>query len=371
MLERKERFKAINDIIDEIREKNTILSRTENPDIRSKLLNEISDNENNLYKLMDSYDERDNSSQYAFINAIQACAGVKRSTEIEQPIIKYLSEKRIADGEILITPDIQTDVKSLRRRGINLEDYVNIEPVYSLEGIRTYEIGEVKPLEIVESLGLIPEISKESLVNVKFNIKKSAGRFSVPNEVLADNGKVVLKWLKKILSEKTRVTRNKAIIDKANEITNGKEIQVTTEKELKNIFNKILDTSYTSNTIVITNQGGYDFLDGLRDAIGNNLALKVENQKPLLFGLYPVIRVPDSILPNDTATGAYPILCGDFEAAITLFDRERLAIDMSGEAGSSFIKFKTEIRVKDYFDVQAVDTNAIIKAVVPVGGSGN
>lgn len=348
-----------------------MLKRAENPDIRSKLLNEISDNENNLFKLMDCYDERDNSTQYAFINAIQAYAGVKRSTEIEQPIIGYLSEKRIEDGEILITPDIQTEIKSLRRNRINLEDYVNIEPVYRLTGLRVFEIGEHVPFEIVDSLEIIPEVSKDNLKNVKFNIKKRAGRFSVPNEVLSDNGKTVLNWLKKMLSDKTRVTRNKAIIDKANEITNGKEIQVTTEKELKNIFNKILDTSYISNAIVITNQGGYDFLDGLRDAVGNNMALKVENQKPLLFGLYPVIRVPDSILPNDTATGAYPILCGDFEAAITLFDRERLAIDISGEAGTSFVNYKTEIRVRDYFDVQAVDANAIIKVVVPVGGSGN
>ena len=52
---------------------------------------------------------------------------------------------------------------------------------------------------------------------------------------------------------------------------------------------------------------------------------------------------------------------GDLKEAITLFDREKISIELSTEAGDLWAKDQTGIKVRDRFDVQAFDEEAVIK----------
>lgn len=60
----------------------------------------------------------------------------------------------------------------------------------------------------------------------------------------------------------------------------------------------------------------------------------------------------------------YPIYMGDMKEAITLFDREKITVELSTEAGDLWAKDLTGIKVRDRFDVQAFDTEAIVKGEI-------
>ena len=66
-----------------------------------------------------------------------------------------------------------------------------------------------------------------------------------------------------------------------------------------------------------------------------------------------------------TVTGyKHPVFCGDLKEAITLFDRNVLTIDMNDKAAGLWEKDMTGIKVRDRFDVQAVDEDAVIKGEI-------
>ena len=91
----------------------------------------------------------------------------------------------------------------------------------------------------------------------------------------------------------------------------------------------------------------------------------------MLFGVYPVMKVSNKVLKNAEVSGGsgvtaykYPIYMGDMKEAITLFDREKITVELSTEAGDLWAKDLTGIKVRDRFDVQAFDTEAIVKGEI-------
>ncbi len=87
----------------------------------------------------------------------------------------------------------------------------------------------------------------------------------------------------------------------------------------------------------------------------------------MLFGVYPVHKVSDKTLKNievkdgnEVTALKCPVYIGDLKEAITLFDRERITVELSTEAGDLWAKDLTGIKVRDRFDVQAVDDTAVI-----------
>ena len=149
-------------------------------------------------------------------------------------------------------------------------------------------------------------------------------------------------------------------------MTDGFEIEATSVDDLKNIFNVELDPALVAGSKVLTNQSGFNWLDKLKDKEGNYILQKdVTNpSKRLLFGTYPVAVMSNKTIKNG-ATGKVPIYCGNFEEAITLFDREKLTIGISTEAGDLWSKDQTGIKVRERLDCQIVDDMAVYKAEIP------
>ena len=61
---------------------------------------------------------------------------------------------------------------------------------------------------------------------------------------------------------------------------------------------------------------------------------------------------------------------GDLKEAVTLFDREKMTIELSTEAGDLWAKDLTGIKVRDRFDVQSVDEAAVVKGEISVAVAG-
>lgn len=317
----------------------------------------------------------------AFVNRIVCGMRKTKLNEKDQKIMDAMSEKSDEDGGFTVPQDIQTDIHELRRTDDDLEQYVNVEPVSTLSGSRVFEVdADSTPWDDVDEGEEFGEKETPKLKQIKYKIKKKGGILKVTRELLQDTAENILGFLNKWIAKKSRATRNAAILKKLAEITTGKEVAISGYDDLKDVFNVTLDPAIASSSIALTNQSGFNYLDKIKDERGDYILQHdvTDKSKMLLFGVYPIKKVSNKVLKNvevkldgsNVSAYKYPIYMGDLKEAITLFDREKISIELSTEAGDLWAKDQTGIKVRDRFDVQAFDEEAVIKGeiTVPVAG---
>lgn len=291
-------------------------------------------------------------------------------TEADAEHIRIVNQMNEADpgtdGGLTVPQDIRTQIEELRRTEDDLEQYVNVEHVNTLSGSRVIELeADATPWDTVDEAKMFPEAGTPQMAQVEYKIKKFGGILKLTYELLQDSAENVMGYLKKYIAKKTRATRNAAIIKKIKEIAAAKTaVEITGIDQLKDVFNEQLDPALRTTAKIITNQSGFNYLDKLKDSDGNYI-LQPDPTKPtqkLLFGAYPVVTLLNKTLPTETVDGGkkYPIICGDLKEAITLFDREYMSIEISNTAGDLWENDLTGVKVRDRFDVQSVDKNAVV-----------
>ena len=302
----------------------------------------------------------------SFINAIKAGLLKQQVSEKDMRILSNsMKEGTDADGGLTVPKDIQTSIKELRRSQDALENYVNVEKVSTLSGSRVIEkYAEHTPFDNVEEESEFPDVSTPQFENIQYKIKKKGGILQVTRELLQDTAENILSYLRRWIAKKSKATRNALIINKINEMTNGKEVAITGVDDIKKIFNVNLDPDIASGSIIITNQDGFNWLDTQKDATGNYILQSDPTQrtKELLFGKYPIVKMSNKTLK--TTSKKVPFICGDLKEAITLFDRENMSIEISTEAGDLWKKDQTGIKVRERLDIQAVDSEAVVKGQI-------
>lgn len=316
----------------------------------------------------------------AFVNRIVCGLRGKKMTDEDTAIMDKMSEGSDEDGGFTVPQDIRTDIEMLRRSDDDLEQYVNVEKVSTLSGSRVMEKdADSTPWDDVDEDNEFQEVATPKLVQIKYKIKKKGGIMKVTRELLQDTAENIMAFLNKWIAKKSRATRNAAILAKLAEITEGKEKALTGFDDLKKIFNVTLDPAIAQSAIVITNQSGFNWLDTLKDSEGRYIMQPDVTDKTVnrLFGIYPVKKVSNKVLKNEevktseTVTAyKYPLYIGDTKEAITLFDREKISVELSTEAGDLWAKDLTGIKVRDRFDVQAFDEEAVVKGQVTVKVAG-
>jgi HK97 family phage major capsid protein len=253
---------------------------------------------------------------------------------------------------------------------------VNRESVTTLTGSRVIEVdADSTPWEDVDEGGEFPDGDTPQFKQIKYKIGKKGGILKTTRELLQDTAVNILAYLNKWIAKKSRATRNAAILKKLDEITTGKTVVLEGFDDFKDVFNVKLDASIAASSIILTNQSGFNYLDKLKDGDGNYIVQPdvTDKTKRLLFGVYPIHVVSDKTMKNGgdkSNAEKYPFYIGDLHEAITLFDREKMTIELSTEAGDLWAKDLTGIKVRDRFDVQAVDETAVIKGEVTVSIAG-
>lgn len=327
----------------------------------------------------------------AFVNRIVCGLYKTRMTEEDTEIMDKMTEadadeNGISDGGFTVPQDIQTDIINLRRTSDDLEMFVNREPVNTLSGSRVIEVdADSTPWDDVDEGEAFSEHDTPTFKQIKYKIKKKGGILKVTRELLKDTAENILAYLNKWIAKKSRATRNAAILAKLNEITSGKGIALANFDDFKDVFNVKLDASIAASSIVLTNQSGFNYLDKLKDGDGNYIIQPdvTDKSKRLLFGVYPVHVVSNKTMKNtdvlkggtgtdkdDVVAVKSPVFIGDLKEAITLFDREKITVELSTEAGDLWAKDLTGIKVRDRFDIQSVDESAVIKGEITVNVAG-
>lgn len=317
----------------------------------------------------------------AYVNRIVCGMRKTKMDEKDKKIMDAMSEKTDEDGGFTVPQDIQTDIRELRRTDDDLEQYVNVEPVSTLSGSRVFEKdADSTPWDDVDEAAEFGEEETPKLKQIKYKISKKGGILKTTRELLQDTAENILGFLNKWIAKKSRATRNAAILKKLAAITTGKEVAISAVDDLKTVFNVTLDPAIATSSIVLTNQSGFNYLDTLKDERGDYILQPdvTDKTKMLLFGVYPIKKVSNKVLKNVEVKSdgsnvdgyKYPIYMGDLKEAITLFDREKISIELSTEAGDLWAKDQTGIKVRDRFDVQAFDEEAVVKGEITVKVAG-
>ena len=320
----------------------------------------------------------------AFVNIVKAgFMGTKVNEEDATVYKNALTTDATAndDGEmgigVTIPEDIRTDIIELRRSEDNLEQYVNTEGVTTKTGSRNIEVdAESVPFDNVEEAADFPEMDEPVFKQIKYTIKKKGGILKMTAELFEDTAANIMAYINKWIAKKTKATRNAMILKVLNEMTKGKEVVVSNIDSLKDIFNETLDPAIAATSIVLTNQSGFNYLDKLKDSDGNYILQKDPTQQTkgkLLFGEYRIVKLSKKtmkstpILDTDGTTVKgykHPIFCGDLKEAVTLFDRNVLTIDLNDKGAGLWDKDMTGVKVRDRFDVQPVDMDAVVKGEI-------
>lgn len=303
------------------------------------------------------------TEEQAFITAIKNTALDK---EIPKNVVNVLKTTEEEKG-ILVPQDISTTVRELRRETQSLEQLVNIEKVEKTEGSRVIEKNiDIVGFEAVDEEAVFPDMPDPDFKKISYKLKKFGGILKGTQEFYQATFSSIKGYIIKWIAKKGITTRNNLILKTMDDKKDGSKVTITNIDSLKDIINTKLDPAILNGTQIITNQDGFNWLDKLKDENGRYILQPDITQKfdYLLFGKYPVIVFSNKQIK--TNANKAPFYIGNLKEFITLFDYEKLFIEMSSEAGDLWDKDMIGIKVRERLDVQVIDENALVKGEVDI-----
>ncbi|TCZ76172.1 phage major capsid protein [Paenibacillus albiflavus] len=307
-----------------------------------------------------SVEELNREHRDAFVQLI-------RGKDLTNQQRSILSERRAMnstsgeDGGFLIPPDIQVMINEIKRQYVALSDYVTMVPVSTLSGSRVLEkFTDITPLtQITAENTELSDLDNPKVKQVPFTVKDYGGIMTLTNNLLADSPENILSFIAKWIARKEIITDNKLILDIMKTF---KKVALSGIDDIKKVLNVELDPLIASSAIIVTNQDGYNFLDTLKDGFGRPL-LQPDPTQPtrnLIFGK-PVVVMANRLLPTSgTTTKKAPMIIGDLQESVVIFDRQEISILTTNIGGKAFETNTTKTRVIDREDVVKWDDEAMI-----------
>lgn len=309
---------------------------------------------------------KDKDAEYrnAFMKAVR---GKNRLSREEMEILesRAMTEGDDKKGGYTVPQDIETKINELKRQINSLEDFVNVESVGTKSGSRVMEKnGEMTPFEDLEEMDDIEEMDGPRFDQIKYDIKNYAGFLPISNDLLNDTAENLMDYLSNWIAKKSIVTRNKLILDVLDEA--DKE-SFEDYDDLKKALNVTLDPEIASGAIILTNQDGFNYLDKQKDGNDNYiLQPKPTDSTKKQFAGKDVVVLSNKYL--ETSDDKAPVIVGDLEEAVVLFDRQGYSIDTTETGGNAWRKNSTEMRVIEREDVKSWDDEAFVYGEVDISG---
>lgn len=281
-----------------------------------------------------------------------------------------MNEGTKADGGYTVPEDIETRINERRSAKASLIDLVDVEPVTTNKGSRTFKKrSQQTGFTKVGEGGKIGAKATPQFERLDYEIDKYAGYFPVTNELLDDSDANIANTLIAWIGDESRVTRNKLILD----VVKTKTVTALTGlDDIKKALNVTLGQAFKPTSRIVTNDDGLQYLDTLKDANGRDLIQPNPTDSAKLqlragTTIVPIEVLPNSDFPSDTATKGkrkIPVIIGDMKEAVKFFDRKQLSIMTSNIAAigdlNAFEQDLTLFRAIEREDVQMKDEEAIV-----------
>lgn len=293
--------------------------------------------------------------------ALKKMSGKKLSEAENALLLPSTTYENGENGESYILPqDIRTRIHELVRQYKSLRDVVGYYPTGALTGSFPVE-GFETVSELVDFADGTDGTDSDdiSFKPVSFSLKEKAAFIKMSNTLLKLTDNALVEYVAKIFARKAVITENKMILDAAKKSKTVKAL--TGIDDLKAAINVTLDPAALPNTVIVTNQDGFHFLDNQKDANERPLLQPdpTNATRKLLFG-YPVYVYSNTLLastpPSASAAGKAPVLIGDLADGVYAVDLEgQIAFKTSEEAG--FYSNTTVARLIEFFDAIQVDSS--------------
>ena len=261
------------------------------------------------------------------------------------------------NGGLTIPDDIQYAIHKLVRQFATLQNLVNVEPVTTMTGSRTYEkLSDITPMsDLDDETAAIPDMNDPELTLIKYAIHRYAAIQTVTNSLLKDTVENILAWLSDWVAKKVTVTRNAKIIEAMGKP--AKKPTIANFDDIKDLENNTLDPALMPSASFVTNQSGYNVLSKVKDAQGRYM-LQRDVTQPDVYRLdgKTITVIADKWLPD--ISGAHPLYYGDLKQGITLYDREHMSLLSTNIGAGAFEHDLYKVRVIDRFDVEVIDDGA-------------
>lgn len=281
-----------------------------------------------------------------------------------------MNEGTKADGGYTVPEDIETRINERRSAKASLIDLVDVEPVTTNKGSRTFKKrSQQTGFTKVGEGGKIGAKATPQFERLDYEIDKYAGYFPVTNELLEDSDANIANTLIAWIGDESRVTRNKLILD----VVKTKAVTALAGlDDIKKALNVTLGQAFKPTSRIVTNDDGLQYLDTLKDVNGRDLIQPNPTDSAKLqlragTTIVPIEVLPNSDFPSDTATEGkrkIPVIIGDMKEAVKFFDRKQLSIMTSNIAAigdlNAFEQDLTLFRAIEREDVQMKDKEAIV-----------
>lgn len=281
-----------------------------------------------------------------------------------------MNEGTKADGGYTVPEDIETRINERRSAKASLIDLVDVEPVTTNKGSRTFKKrSQQTGFTKVGEGGKIGAKATPQFERLDYEIDKYAGYFPVTNELLDDSDANIANTLIAWIGDESRVTRNKLILD----VVKTKTVTALAGlDDIKKALNVTLGQAFKPTSRIVTNDDGLQYLDTLKDVNGRDLIQPNPTDSAKLqlragTTIVPIEVLPNSDFPSDTATKGkrkIPVIIGDMKEAVKFFDRKQLSIMTSNIAAigdlNAFEQDLTLFRAIEREDVQMKDEEAIV-----------
>lgn len=319
----------------------------------------------------------------AAVQTEQETAKTANAANTIRAIIKKMTRKSLTDAEnALLLPTTENT------SGENGEGYIIpqdirttiIRKMRELKSARTI-VGEMAvsgltgsiPIENFETLTELvdfadgtdgTEQTEVKFKNITFSLKEKAAFMKLSNTLINLSDENLVAYIAEIFAKKAVLTENKIIFET---LKKGKSVKTIADwKALKSSINKDLDPSSLYNTVIVTNQDGWDKLDSAVDGQGRPI-LQPDPTNPTrkFLGGYPVEVFSNALFP--TTASKIPFIYGNLKDAVKVCDLNRMAFATSTEAG--FMSNTTIARIIEFIDVIQCDESdkCYIYAEMPVG----
>lgn len=294
----------------------------------------------------------------------------KKNANVIRAMIKKVTGKQLTEAENSLLLPSPTGSE-----GTNGESYILPEDVSTLihKKIRQYKsmrevLGYMPgsaltgsfPIEDFETLtGLVDftegtdgeDNTEVKFKNVKYSLKEKAAFIKLSNTLLNLTDNALIDYIVEVFSKKAVVTENKMAVEVLKSNKTSKPIKEW--KDIKSLINKELDPGVLFDTVIVTNQDGFDWLDSQEDKNGRPI-LQPNPTEPTKsqFKGYTIEQFSNGLMP--TNSNKIPFFIGNLKEAAKLVDLNgQVSFATSSEAG--FMSNTTIARLIEFIDVIQVD----------------
>ena len=272
------------------------------------------------------------------------------------------------DGGFLVPEDIDHSIRELQRDLNPLREFFAAETVNTNSGWRVKDNAPSSGFTAVNETATVPRDDQPSFAKVSFSLTKYGMILPVSHELASDEVANLFAYISRWAAKKETITENTLLLAALSSLSSA-AVNIEAEKELKaikHILNVLLDPAISRSAIILTNQSGFDLLDGLEDGIGRPLMQwNPTDGTPRFLHSHRVDVVSDAVMPNTTtgtgndAVTTAPIYIGDSRQDATLFERAPMEVLSTNIGGNAFTNDTIEIRFLKRMGVSAFDAAAM------------